>query len=111
MFAIDDYAACSLPILFPLRRYCTIRKLEFCRDMLLQTVFFDPLRNFRWLNPSAVRNLIIMLCSTLTDTFCSLISLVELRHDCISSQLHEREGREATPLSRVSNVLVGVLLS
>ena len=46
----------------------------------------------------AVRNLIIMHCSTLTDTFCSLISLAELRPDRSSSQLPEREGREETPL-------------
>ena len=60
---------------------------------------FEPLKIIidGW-TPSAVRNLIIMRCSKLTDTFCSLIPLVELRQDWTSSQLPEREGREATSL-------------
>ena len=45
---------------------------------------------------SAITNLIIMHCSTLTYTFCSLISLVELRQDWTSAQQPEQEGREAT---------------
>ena len=60
---------------------------------------------------SSVRNLIIMRCSTLTDTFRSFISLLELGQDWISLQLPEREGREATSLSKVNNVLDGVLWS
>ena len=57
--------------------------------------------------PAAVRNFIVFHCSTLTDTFCSLISLVELRQDWRSSQLPEREGSEATLPSKISNMLDG----
>ena len=61
--------------------------------------------------PSVVRNLIIMRCYTLIDTFYSLVSLVELRQDWTSSQLPEREGKEATSPFQGLNVLDGVLLS
>ena len=85
-----------LPSLFPLWRLYTIRTLEFLKDMLPQTVFraseefpkVEPL--LQW------KKKIIMLCSTLTDPFCPLISLVELRQNWTSSQLPEREGMEAT---------------
>ena len=80
------YLSLSL-YLSPLWRFYTIRTLEFWRDIFLPTISSIP---------STVRNLIIMRCSTLTDTVCSLVSLIELRQDWTRSQLSEREGREAT---------------
>ena len=62
--------------------------------LLLQTVFLSLWWISDGCTPSAASDLIIMRCFTLTDTFGSLISLVELRQDLTRSQLPEREGRE-----------------
>ena len=64
-----------------------IFELSSSGETCFSKLFFKTLKNFLWLDPlSAVRNLMIMRCSMLTDTFSSLISLVELRQDWTSSQ-------------------------
>ena len=63
-------------------------------DTCFSRLFFEPMKNFRWLDLFSSEKFYNVLFHT--DSFCSLISLVELRQDWTSSQLPEREGREAT---------------
>ena len=111
MFAVDDYAACyplslSLPSLKVLHNSNT-RVLERHASSNCFSVLWRI--SDGW-TPSAVRNLIVMHCSMLTDTFCSLIPLVELRyktekaHNCLQGR-----GGKQLPPSKVSNMLDEVL--
>ena len=96
--------------LFNLWRFYTIQTLEFWRGMLLRNVF-EPLENFQWLDSSYRKKFDNALFHT-TNTFCSLISLVELRQDWRNSQLSEREGREGSPPpSKISNLVDGFYTS
>ena len=80
MFAVDDYAACS-PLSSFYEGFFSSFEHSSSGETCFCYLFFESLKNFRWLDFFCSKKFDNNARFTLTDIFRSFISLVELSQD------------------------------